>query len=93
MSLAGYRALVLVLGTLAWAPGCTLCPSPYDADYGGYVTKTPRADMRQGRVGSIFSDPALDPPSTVEHDSEGESFFPGQAIDGMEILDGELLDD
>ena len=39
--------------------GCSICPSPYDYDYGTYGTKTPRTDMRHGRVGSLFSDPAL----------------------------------
>lgn len=38
--------------------GCSICPSPYDDDYGTYGTKTPRTDMRHGRVGSLFSDPA-----------------------------------
>ena len=37
--------------------GCSICPSPYDYDYGTYGTKTPRTDMRHGRVGSLFSDP------------------------------------
>ena len=37
--------------------GCSVCPSPYDYDYGTYGTKTPRTDMRHGRVGSILSDP------------------------------------
>ncbi|MCY3007587.1 MAG: hypothetical protein NTV29_16625 [Planctomycetota bacterium] len=37
--------------------GCSICPSPYDDDYGTYGTKTPRTDMRHGRVGSVFSDP------------------------------------
>jgi hypothetical protein len=31
--------------------------SPYDYDYGTYGTKTPRTDMRHGRVGSVLSDP------------------------------------
>ena len=42
--------------------GCSICPSPYDYDYGAYGTKTPRTDMRHGRVGSVLSDPALGAP-------------------------------
>jgi hypothetical protein len=48
----------MLLGCLtASCLGCSVCPSPYDYDYGTYGTKTPRTDMRHGRVGSILSDP------------------------------------
>ena len=48
----------LLLGCLtASCLGCSVCPSPYDYDYGTYGTKTPRTDMRHGRVGSVLSDP------------------------------------
>ncbi|MEI8210909.1 MAG: hypothetical protein WCI02_02075 [Planctomycetota bacterium] len=39
--------------------GCSICPSPYDMDYSAFGSVTPRTDMRVGRVGSIFSDPAI----------------------------------
>lgn len=45
-------SLWLVLCTV----GCSICPSPYDYDYGTYGTKTPRTNMRHGRVGSILSE-------------------------------------
>ena len=48
----------ILLGWLtASCLGCSVCPSPYDYDYGTYGTKTPRTDMRHGRVGSVLSDP------------------------------------
>ena len=48
----------MLLGCLtASCLGCSVCPSPYDYDYGTYGTKTPRTDMRHGRVGSVLSDP------------------------------------
>jgi hypothetical protein len=68
--------------------GCTLCPSPYDYDYGGFVSKTPRTDMRQGRVGSIFSDPGLAETIVVES-VEPENID----VDGVEIPDPVHLDD
>jgi hypothetical protein len=65
----------LAIGVLAFASGCSICPSPYDYDYGTYGTKTPRSDMRSGRVGSVFSDPALTGRS-VEAMSVDGSVFP-----------------
>ena len=48
----------LVLGWLNESClACSVCPSHYDYVYGTYGTKTPRTDMRHGRVGSILSDP------------------------------------
>jgi len=39
--------------------GCALCCSPFDPEFVTYGGKTPRVDMRHGRVGSNFSDPQL----------------------------------
>ena len=39
--------------------GCSLCCSSYLDDYAAYGSRTPRMDMKHGRVGSIFSDPQL----------------------------------
>ncbi len=39
--------------------GCALCCSPFDLDFVTYGGKTPRTDMRHGRVGSNLSDPQL----------------------------------
>lgn len=50
------KCWMLIGGLSASCLGCSVCPSPYDYDYGTYGTKTPRTDMRHGRVGSILSD-------------------------------------
>jgi hypothetical protein len=42
---------------LAAVVGCSLCAAPYDGYYAAYGGLTPRANMAQGRVGSVF-DPA-----------------------------------
>lgn len=68
--------------------GCTLCASPYDYDYGGFVSKTPRTDMRHGRVGSIFSDPGHSE-SVVAETGEPETI----EVDGVEISDPVHRDD
>ena len=47
---------LLGLATL-FSSGCSLCCSPYLDDYVTYGSRTPRSDMKQGRVGSILSDP------------------------------------
>lgn len=51
------RSATLLGWLTASCLGCSVCPSPYDYDYGTYGTKTPRTDMRHGRVGSVLSDP------------------------------------
>ena len=82
------RGGILGLGWLIYLSGCTLCPSPYDYDYGGFVSKTPRTDMRHGRVGSIFSDPHVSETVTPESIE-----LQGEIVDGIEIPDPVLLDD
>ena len=74
------RILIGCFGPLALLSGCAICPSPYDYDYGGFVEKTPRINMRDGRVGSLFSDPALTG-STVTETIDGPA---------MEVLDEEV---
>lgn len=82
------RSGILCLAILVHFAGCTLCSAPYDYDYGGFVTKTPRNDMKHGRVGSIFSDPSLS--ETVV----AKSIEPQDAhVDGIEIDDPAPLDD
>jgi hypothetical protein len=39
--------------------GCSICSNPFDHDFVAFGSRTPRMDMRHGRVGSPFSDPAL----------------------------------
>ena len=50
-------ALLLMLAFSA--SGCSLCCSPYTEDYVAFGSRTPRMDMKHGRVGSILSDPQL----------------------------------
>ena len=49
--------LLLILACSA--SGCSLCCSPYTEDYVAFGSRTPRMDMKHGRVGSILSDPQL----------------------------------
>jgi hypothetical protein len=75
--------------------GCSLCCSPYLDDYAAYGSRTPRIDMKHGRVGSIFSDPQLtgnavpysgSPSSNelpVHFDSEGNE---NELISGSEVV-------
>lgn len=84
------RSSLAVVLFLAWCGtfvGCSLCPSPYDCDYGGFGSRTPRTDMRNGRVGSIFSDPALvgTNSTTTSTLSEGDVYYEGEIIDGMPL--------
>ena len=47
----------IVIG-VASLSGCSLCCSPYTDDYLTHGSRTPRSDMRHGRVGSILSEQA-----------------------------------
>ncbi len=46
--------------------GCTLCSNPYDCDYVTYGSRTPRHDMKHGRVGSVLSDSSMNGRGPVE---------------------------
>jgi hypothetical protein len=47
---------IVCLGSLAvFLSGCTLCPSPYDCDYGLFGGSWERHEPSQGRVGSAFN--------------------------------------
>ncbi|HUP78485.1 MAG TPA: hypothetical protein VM260_07945 [Pirellula sp.] len=46
---------IIILAILS-ASGCRLCCSPYTDDYVTFGSRTPRLDMKHGRVGSILSD-------------------------------------
>jgi hypothetical protein len=50
-------ALLLMLAFSA--SGCSICCSPYTDDYVAFGSRTPRMNMKHGRVGSILSDPQL----------------------------------
>jgi len=67
-----YRRLSLIAAVAAIlfsVSGCSLCCSPYLDDYVTFGSKTPRMDMKNGRVGSVFSDPQLMGTHTVSSPS------------------------
>ncbi len=48
-----------LLAIISSSVGCSLCANPFECDYVTYGSRTPRQNMHYGRVGSPFSDPAL----------------------------------
>jgi hypothetical protein len=79
---------LLVLATLS-ASGCSLCCSPYNDDYLTYGSRTPRLDMKNGRVGSILSDPQLSGQTYAAESSDGVE-YEGE-MDETIILDDEAI--
>ncbi|XZE32645.1 hypothetical protein SH501x_003400 [Pirellulaceae bacterium SH501] len=76
---------------IAFAPGCSICCQPYLDDYVAFGSRVPRTNMKQGRVGSPFSDPESQ--IVVGH---GEiPYYEGQVEEVMEegvVGDAELLE-
>ena len=56
----------LILITASCSVGCTLCSNPFDCDYVTYGSRTPRHDMKHGRVGSVLSDSSMNDGGPVE---------------------------
>jgi len=50
--------LGFIMMGVVFSSGCSLCCSPYTDDYLTHGSRTPRSDMKHGRVGSILSEPA-----------------------------------
>lgn len=79
--------------TLAASSGCALCCSPYDHTYAAYGTRVNRVDQQHGRVGSIFSDPAVASGETIymDEDHPAVEATPGEfeelPAQGEEIID------
>ena len=69
-----------MLGTLS-ATGCSLCCSPYTDDYVTFGSRTPRLDMKHGRVGSILSDQQLLSTSHVVEAGQVGEEFDGRSIE------------
>jgi hypothetical protein len=67
-----------MLPMLSWlvSSGCTLNKALNDRDYGAYGGIWQRADMTEGRVGSVLSDPNLRG-VTLDESMLEESFAPG----------------
>ena len=62
------------------ATGCSLCCYPYNDDFVTFGSRTPRLDMKHGRVGSNLSDPQLSSHS-----------YASETADGVEY-DGDMVD-
>lgn len=87
----GIAATLLASATLS---GCSICSSPHDMDYTAFGTATPRSDMRCGRVGSIFSDPAIVGPTAGTTGHSIRSGRHGHAMEEIiveELSDGETI--
>ena len=56
MSRLKQPVLCIIILAILSATGCSLCCSPYTDDYVTFGSRTPRLDMKQGRVGSPLSD-------------------------------------
>jgi hypothetical protein len=87
----GIAATFLANATLS---GCSICSSPHDLDYSAYGTATPRSDMRCGRVGSIFSDPAIVGPTAGTASHSMRSGMHGHTMDEIiveEFAEGETI--
>ena len=82
----------LLLGCLtASCLGCSVCPSPYDYDYGTYGTKTPRTDMRHGRVGSVLSDPVYKGGQTLVEQGMITEGVMSEGVISDEIISEEII--
>ncbi len=80
--------LLIAIASCFGASGCALCCSPFDHDYATYGSRTPRMDQQYGRVGSVFSDPALmgtgNPGDEYYSDEEYMPSTEEQAIESLE---------
>lgn len=54
-----FQGVLILVVVLVTTPGCTICCQPYLDDYVAFGSRTPRSDMKNGRVGSPFSDPNI----------------------------------
>ena len=82
----------ILLGWLtASCLGCSVCPSPYDYDYGTYGTKTPRTDMRHGRVGSVLSDPVYKGGQTLVEQGMITEGVMSEGVISDEIISDEII--
>lgn len=69
-----------LLAVMSSSLGCSICANPYDYDYVTYGSRTPRQDMKYGRVGSPFSDPALN------------GSGPSEGVEAIDTEYGEILE-
>jgi len=85
--------LALVAATMCLS-GCAMCANPFDCQYGAYGSRLPRADMTNGRVGSILDGSLGGIVSTapIVQEEEGETYFEGTYGPEMDH-EGEFYDD
>ena len=50
-------AFIILAAVTIGTTGCSMCCGPYDYDYPAFGGLNPRVDQRNGRLGSVFSDP------------------------------------
>jgi hypothetical protein len=75
----GHLALAAMLISLA---GCAMCANPFDYHYAAYGSRLPRADMVNGRVGSIL-DPAGGGVVTTQEIQFGETYDTDAGVEGV----------
>ena len=56
------------------ATGCSLCCSPYNDDFVTFGSRTPRLNMKHGRVGSNLSDPQLSSHTYASETADGVEY-------------------
>ena len=72
---------LFMLAIVCSSLGCSICANPFDHDYIAFGSRTPRQDMKHGRVGSPFSDPALG------------GGVPGEVVEILDEGYGEILEE
>jgi hypothetical protein len=85
-------ALTVLFSYLANTVGCSLCCNPYLDDYVAFGSRTPRMDMKRGRVGSILSESMGNADEQAYHSSSilDES---NPALEGSYELEGSPSED
>ena len=84
---SGFALLAMLV---VFAPGCSICCQPHLDDYVAFGSRTPRSNMKMGRVGSPFSDPSAGASvSGASHygDQGGEVYYEGE-YEGAEYQEG-----
>ncbi len=84
----GHLALAALLISLA---GCAMCANPFDCQYAAYGGRLPRADMVNGRVGSIL-DPASGGVLSTQEIQPGEIYEAGAVAGGVYQESGDQED-
>ena len=81
----------LLVGVV-FVSGCSLCCNPDTNDYVTYGSRTPRMDMKRGRVGSILSDQSI-MTETVGTRSNGSNGSNGWGDYGMDSTEEVVVEE